>query len=195
MSSPQFWHRRGNSSPTQAMSFAQAIRDASWERGLAFESQHSCASNCRQFSTCTADESYSINRGSVSSVGSSNSVGRVTSDYAERQESRRRLGTQLPSLIKLLEPGHDVLTRPAFGWIRFGNRPRAVSLASLRSQALWDAQRKMRDCEDQDHRHGSTADHTTDHTGSAHARRARYGIAAASRVEVFERDAGRNRVR
>ena len=34
MSPPQFGHSSGNFSPTQAMSFAQAIRDVSCERGL-----------------------------------------------------------------------------------------------------------------------------------------------------------------
>ena len=34
MSPPQFGHSRGNSSPTRASSFAHAIREVSWERGL-----------------------------------------------------------------------------------------------------------------------------------------------------------------
>ncbi len=39
MSPPQFGHSSGNSSPTRAMSFAQAIREVSCERGFLFESQ------------------------------------------------------------------------------------------------------------------------------------------------------------
>ncbi len=35
MSPPQFGHPSGNSSPTRAMSFAQAIREVSCERGFA----------------------------------------------------------------------------------------------------------------------------------------------------------------
>jgi hypothetical protein len=34
MSPPQFGHSSGNSSPTLAISLAQAIRDVSWERGF-----------------------------------------------------------------------------------------------------------------------------------------------------------------
>ena len=34
MSPPQFGHASGNSSPTLAISLAQAIRDVSWERGF-----------------------------------------------------------------------------------------------------------------------------------------------------------------
>jgi len=39
MSPPQFGHSSGNSSPNRAMSFAQAIRDVSCERGFCFASQ------------------------------------------------------------------------------------------------------------------------------------------------------------
>ena len=39
MSPPQFGHSSGNSSPTRAMSFAQAIREVSCERGFAVVSQ------------------------------------------------------------------------------------------------------------------------------------------------------------
>ena len=35
----------GNSSPTRAMSFAQAIREVSWEGGLSHESQQSAAAS------------------------------------------------------------------------------------------------------------------------------------------------------
>jgi hypothetical protein len=38
MSSPQFGHFKGNSSPARAISFAQAIRKMSWE-GLALAAQ------------------------------------------------------------------------------------------------------------------------------------------------------------
>ena len=34
MSPPQFGHSSGNSSPTRAISLAQAIREVSWERGF-----------------------------------------------------------------------------------------------------------------------------------------------------------------
>ena len=39
MSPPQFGHAKGNSSPTRAMSFAQAIREVSCERGFSRVSQ------------------------------------------------------------------------------------------------------------------------------------------------------------
>ena len=39
MSPPQFEHSSGNSSPTRASSFAQAIREVSCERGFAVVSQ------------------------------------------------------------------------------------------------------------------------------------------------------------
>jgi hypothetical protein len=39
MSPPHAGHAKGNFSPTRAMSFAQAIRDVSWERGFCFASQ------------------------------------------------------------------------------------------------------------------------------------------------------------
>ncbi len=39
MSPPQVGHSSGNSSPTRAISFAQAIRDVSCERGFCFASQ------------------------------------------------------------------------------------------------------------------------------------------------------------
>lgn len=47
MSPPQLGHASGNSSPTCAISFGQAMRDVSWERGFSLVSQQlsaTCAS-------------------------------------------------------------------------------------------------------------------------------------------------------